>query len=201
LATIETIVLVCALSGLIRWWHVPLNLLGIQNVDDVAFLRVAASVTAPFLALDVLGLIAAYRRPVASEGPVVADSESSAGVIGLLIVSAVWEELAFRATPLAIAGTGPYRLTPLASGLAAAALLGFGAQHVRRGPQGVAYALIYGALFTAAYVVSQSIGAVIIAHFAGNAFAICVSRPILLRRIASYNRIGIVPPSSVQGAS
>lgn len=104
------------------------------------------------------------------------------------IVGAVWEELCFRGVVFLLVPRTP---AGVLSGIAASSLL-FGAQHLRNGRQGFAYASAYGVLFSVIYLITADLAAVMIAHAAGNMFAVFRWAPQVQR--AQQEAFG--PPST-----
>jgi membrane protease YdiL (CAAX protease family) len=84
--------------------------------------------------------------------------------VAAMLVGAVWEELCFRATVLAIVQHTP---AGLLLGIAAGSVV-FGAQHLRNGVRRAAYACGFGAMFALLYVLTGNLVAVVTAHAAGN---------------------------------
>lgn len=107
----------------------------------------------------------------------------AASLLFLCVAGGIWEELLFRGFFFASAGE------PCWGGVAAlgAGTIAFAAQHLRQGPGAAVPALVYGLIFSAMYMLSGSLIAVMAAHISGN-LAVLFGTPIILRRWAQKER-------------
>jgi uncharacterized protein len=180
-AVSERLILLAATMGMLTWWHVPTDALGLTSNGLDLTINILAAIFVVLIP-DLLGLCAAFHVVRGGGTVETAANPSSLGLLALLLVAATWEELVFRAIPFAIFAHGPVMNS--LNGLAGAvlAMIGFAFAHLSRGTRGMVFAMAYGVFFTAVYLASQSLVAVIAAHFAANAFAIFVSGPAIRAR-------------------
>lgn len=92
------------------------------------------------------------------------DRNRSGGLVVYFALGAAWEEVCFRAVPVALAGPS----TDHRVGMLVAANVAFALQHLRSGATGVLYSFGFGAAYGVTYIVSGSLPAVILAHACGN---------------------------------
>jgi membrane protease YdiL (CAAX protease family) len=97
--------------------------------------------------------------------------------IAVTLLGATWEELCFRCWMLSLA---PATLWGLAAAVVISTML-FGMQHLRNGAAGMAYSSFFGLMFACLYLCTRNLAAVIVAHFAGNVFAVVYGGPWIKR--------------------
>jgi membrane protease YdiL (CAAX protease family) len=172
----ETATLAATLAALLWRRGVPLDALGLR-VDSAAQLVADTAIClAVVVGLDLWLTWRLMRRireiaPSLSEDRVFGDTLSHRPALGsftaVAVVGAIWEELCFRAAVfLLIPATVIGRLLGTVVGSAL-----FGAQHLRNGRQGFSYAAGFGVLFSALYLATGDLAAVILAHAIGNILA------------------------------
>jgi membrane protease YdiL (CAAX protease family) len=139
--------------------------------------------TGVVVGIDMLGVLATRRRTTTVTASAAMDSLNvrapGHSFVVLCLTSSVWEELCFRAVPVALLASTAYERVSIV--LASSVL--FGAHHLRRGPTAAAYAVWFGLLFSILYWVSGSAYPVIISHASGNLFTAYFGVNVLIRGV------------------
>jgi membrane protease YdiL (CAAX protease family) len=181
---IETVLLTMLLAGLLWRRGVALDALGLRPSGPSRLLSDLAVCVGMVVSIDVWSwwrtmrqLRRAALQPaqyrVAPETPAgnYADALAGRQALGrftaVVLVGAVWEELCFRGVVLLLV---PHTPAGLAFGVVGGSLI-FGAQHLRNGLAGAAYATCFGVMFALLYLATGNLIAVMAAHAAGNMLA------------------------------
>lgn len=203
---LETTLLTVALIWLLYRHGITPQAIGIRPIFTVGFLLDLIVCAGVIIGSDVISLRMAARQIEKQQQALrIATSEISgvftdalesgrrlASFVPVVLVGAVWEELCFRGTL--------FLLVPRSSvALLLAAIIGgsllFGSQHLRNGPEAMMYSAFYGLLFSCLYLATNDLLAVIVAHAAGNLFAVTYGA----RRIAHVRQKAMVKASIFVG--
>lgn len=182
----ETMLLTLVLAALLWRRGVPLDVLGLHAELSARFFLVLALCVSAVVGPDIWFVYRLTRRISADAdglakdrvfADTLANRRAPLSFAVVAVVGALWEELCFRgAVFLLVPRTAPGLLI----GIAASSLL-FGAQHLRNGRQGFAYASAYGVLFSVLYLATGSLVSVIVAHATGNVLAVFQWAPSIER--------------------
>jgi membrane protease YdiL (CAAX protease family) len=173
---VETLLLTGTLAALLWRRGVPLQAIGLPPQLPWRLAGDVALCVAVVVGLDLWSFYRITRRirhgaRLPPPGETVTDALAREATLRSFIVvasvGAVWEELCFRATVFLLVPSTP---AGWLTGIAGGTLL-FGAQHLRNGRAGFAYASFFGLLFSLLYLATDDLAAVIIAHAAGNILA------------------------------
>lgn len=187
---VENIFLSATLCFLAFTWGLNLDALGLNEVGWGQGFLLAAEASGVVVGIDagILILVLAGRRTSIVDPAkrnftaLVAISREQAlphvtrtsSFVSMLVITALWEELCFRAVPLAFA-----RDLPSMIAIIVLSSFIFATHHFRQGARAVGFAFCYGLLFSAIYLWTEFFPAVVVAHAAGNAFSLFVVRPKL----------------------
>jgi membrane protease YdiL (CAAX protease family) len=191
----ETLLLIAALAALLWRRGVPLDAIGLQPESPLRFVRDVAICLAIVVGLDVWSVwrmtrriqqapttdlgrrAAALEAPGGAYGDALAARVALAPFVAVTSVGAAWEELCFRATVFLLV---PRTAAGVLLGIVAGSLV-FGAQHLRNGRSGMAYASFFGLMFSLLYLGTGNLIAVIISHAVGNILSVAQWAPRIER--------------------
>jgi membrane protease YdiL (CAAX protease family) len=170
---VEKLLLTAVLAALLWRRGVQWRAIAVHTSSIPIFLNQVAISVAVVIAPDAIAAFRLARRAVPPHllpapdpvfRDVLAGRQSVGSFLAVAAVSATWEELCFRATPLVLV---PRTAAGIAFGVMAASLA-FGMQHVRSGRRAIAYTFTYGVVFSILYIATGNLMAIVIAHAAGN---------------------------------
>lgn len=188
---VEASLLIVVLSVLLWQGNIPAAALGLKPFSsrwlaDVAVCLLAIIGTDWWMARKRVRQIHNSRANAAPQG-LAADALAgyNAGIsyIVVIIVGAIWEELCFRGTVLALL---PHTTFGILLGVIGGSLL-FGAQHLRNGVSGMIYSTGFGVVFALLFLATGNLWAVMLAHAGGNLLTALKWAPQIERARQSIN--------------
>lgn len=189
----ETLVLIAALAALLWRNGVSPEALGLRP----SWIRLAADTALCLAAVVGPDAWSAWRisrnsrQAAALPAPAGLAADALAGgralpqYVAVALTGAIWEELCFRGAVFVLV---PPTTGSVVAGIAAGSLV-FGAQHLRGGVMSMAYASVFGLLFSILYLLTGDLIAVIVSHCAGNLLTAALWAPWIERsRQAAVHR-------------